>query len=174
MFTLEKILESIIFVSKKTNDIYKILKIIYFADLIHLAKNGRLITEDSYIAMDNGPVPSTAYDFIKIARGSSFLSFPNNNEILNSLKIVDDRTIKSTRDCNLDFLSQSEIEALEQSIKENINLSFGELKKKSHDEAYNKTTKNKYANSIIDMEDIIVMLNNPDLLDYYKNFHGKQ
>lgn len=36
------------------------LKLIFFADRYHLRKYGRLITNDNYIAMEHGPVPSHA------------------------------------------------------------------------------------------------------------------
>ncbi len=40
----------------------KALKLIYLADRYHLRKYGRLITNDTYFAMEYGPVPSAAKD----------------------------------------------------------------------------------------------------------------
>ena len=40
----------------------KALKLIYFADKYHLRKYGRLITNDTYYAMANGPVASSVRD----------------------------------------------------------------------------------------------------------------
>lgn len=40
----------------------KALKLIYFADRYHLRKYGRLITNDYYVAMENGPVASQTRD----------------------------------------------------------------------------------------------------------------
>jgi uncharacterized phage-associated protein len=49
----------------------KALKLIYFADKYHLRKYGRLITNDTYFAMDNGPVASGVKD---LAEDSDFTS----------------------------------------------------------------------------------------------------
>jgi uncharacterized phage-associated protein len=40
------------------SDIHKLCKIIYFADQKHLARYGRPITGDWYVAMKDGPVPT--------------------------------------------------------------------------------------------------------------------
>ena len=40
----------------------KALKLIFLADRYHIRKYGRLITNDVYVAMKHGPVPSTTKD----------------------------------------------------------------------------------------------------------------
>lgn len=40
-------------------------KILFFAEKLHLNRYGRPIVADTFIAMANGPVPSTIYDFIE-------------------------------------------------------------------------------------------------------------
>jgi len=47
----------------------KIAKLLYFADKRHLLRYGRPITGDTYFGMENGPVPSMAYDVLKGATG---------------------------------------------------------------------------------------------------------
>jgi uncharacterized phage-associated protein len=42
----------------------KALKLIFFADRFHLRKYGRLVTNDSYFAMENGPVASATRDIM--------------------------------------------------------------------------------------------------------------
>jgi uncharacterized phage-associated protein len=44
----------------------KALKLLYFSDRYHLRKYGRLISNDNYMAMENGPVPSTAKDIAEL------------------------------------------------------------------------------------------------------------
>src|SRR6266446_7375344 len=44
---------------------YDIVKSLFLADRAHLNKYGRPITFDNYVAMEHGPVPSTAYNFLK-------------------------------------------------------------------------------------------------------------
>lgn len=45
---------------------YDIVKTLFLADKSHLQKYGRPITFDTYFAMENGPVPSFAYDVLKL------------------------------------------------------------------------------------------------------------
>ena len=40
---------------------YKIAKLIFLADKLHLVQYGRTITGDKYCAMEHGPVPSSVY-----------------------------------------------------------------------------------------------------------------
>ncbi|MGD0856780.1 MAG: Panacea domain-containing protein [Dehalococcoidia bacterium] len=43
----------------------KAFKLIYLADRYHFRKYGRLITNDNYVAMKNGPVPSQTRDIVE-------------------------------------------------------------------------------------------------------------
>ena len=54
-----------------TPDIHRISKVLYFADQKHLTRYGRPIVGDTFIAMENGPVPSQTYDMVKAVRGDS-------------------------------------------------------------------------------------------------------
>jgi uncharacterized phage-associated protein len=46
-------------------------KILFFAEKAHLNRFGRPIVADTFIAMPNGPVPSTLFDFIRGNLGQS-------------------------------------------------------------------------------------------------------
>lgn len=50
--------------SKRLPDLtkYRICKLLFFADKLHLVRYGRPITGDDYFALDWGPVPSTTLD----------------------------------------------------------------------------------------------------------------
>ena len=111
-------------------DMYSLLKIIYFAEIDHLVKYGRPIIGDRIIAMDNGPVPSIAYDKVK------------HSKITLPFKMVEDNIITSREKADLDFLSNSDQKCLELSFQENRHLSFTELRAKSHDAAYHWTVNN--------------------------------
>ena len=71
---------------------HRIFKILWFADLAHLKRFGRTITGDTYVAMDEGPVPSILYDELKLAPGpdDAFRLFGKGGEegFVESLKAV--------------------------------------------------------------------------------------
>lgn len=48
-------------------DYFHLFKILYFADRAHYAHYGRRIIQDTFCALQKGPVPSTLFDAIKIA-----------------------------------------------------------------------------------------------------------
>jgi uncharacterized phage-associated protein len=141
-------------------DIHKLFKIIYFADQKHLVKYGRPITGDCYIAMKDGPVPSNIYDFVKIVRGESVY----HDEQLNSkFEVIKHFYLNPLTEPDLTELSKSNIECLEESIKENKGLSYKQLVEKSHDAAYNKADRN----NLISFEDIAMTAGaNDEMLKY--------
>ena len=114
-------------------DYHTIFKIIYFADQAHLLKFGRPILIDDYYSMDYGPVPSALYDYFKQLRstnGDEFFKEKNN------------KYIQLISKPNLEYLSESEIECLNVSINDNLNLDFDILTSKSHDKAYRSVSIN--------------------------------
>ena len=119
-------------------DYHKVFKILYFADQFHLKKYGQPLTGESYIAMPYGPVPSFLYDVFKAAeKGNS--PFMEAIELSHQFQVKREGKIplvSANQDINLDELSESNIEALTQSIVENQDLNFEELVSKSHDEAW--------------------------------------
>lgn len=106
---------------------------LYFADQRHLANYGRPIVGDHYVAMEHGPVPSRIYDMIKMVRGDSFFQ---DTIGLNQSFDVTEHYVTPKKKADLDEFSESDLECLEESIKENQDLTFNELKEKSHDSAY--------------------------------------
>ncbi|OFO52345.1 hypothetical protein HMPREF3027_06735 [Porphyromonas sp. HMSC077F02] len=138
----------------KSIDFIHLFKIIYFADRKHYATYGRRIVKDTFCAMQNGPVPSNLYNAVKIARGKEELSGK-----LMSLKTISDAIVIS--DPSADYvisakeladreeLSLSDIKMLDESINENIRLTFDEVSEKSHDKAWN-VANTKHQNSEMD------------------------
>jgi hypothetical protein len=160
-FDADKALEALVYiVSKAKSDLYTTLKIQYHADKRSLHEYGRFIAGDYYKALRDGPVPQGAYDIIHYVRG----------EHSNSL-VPAARDALSARDCdlsalrapNLDFLSASDIECLDISIRENAGKSFSQLKRESHDAAYDATA----SNGEISVEAIAGMAKNRESLLAY-------
>jgi uncharacterized phage-associated protein len=87
----------------------KALKLVYLADRYHLRKYGRLITNDSYFAMDYGPVPSGVKD---LAEASNFLGEDEQVYSDKYIKPINQYTLESKQDPDESVFSESDIEAL--------------------------------------------------------------
>ena len=131
-------------------DYFHLFKILYFADREHYAVYGRRIINDTFCALQNGPVPSFLYDAIKVLYGSS-----SNEELLMISKALTSPDsdykyyITATEMPDMDELSASDIEMLDKSISENQTLPFSTLSRKSHDIAWQEAW-NRQHNSSID------------------------
>jgi uncharacterized phage-associated protein len=130
---------SILHKSKQKATFHKVFKILYFADRIHISKYARPILGDRYIAMEYGPVPSNIYDVLKRLR-STDKSFDLGS--MADLFEINGYCIIPKQDADLEELSESEIDCIDESIKDNINLTFGQLTDKSHDAAYTAAEQN--------------------------------
>ncbi len=144
-FDKEKGIASLLYVvhrlidSKCTPDFHKIFKIFYFADKKHITKYGRPIVGDYYVAMKNGPVPSHIYDILKAAKGCGdwFVE-----EVPEPSFEVQGHLVHPLLPPDMEEMSESEIECLNESILENKHKSFSRLSNESHDEAYNNADLN--------------------------------
>jgi len=162
-FDEKKAIEVILYIAERSTDIYKLLKVLYFADKEHLAQYGRLICGDSYVAMRHGPVPSGTYDLIKYARGDGlcWMNVPITEEFS-----IQGYTVVPHRKANLDLLSESDLECLNAAIERYGHLSFSQLKDLSHDAAYKASDENDF----ISLESIVKTLPDGDLLlNYIQN-----
>jgi len=100
----------------------KALKLVFLADRYHLRKYGRLITNDFYVAMKLGPVPSVVID---IAESDTFLDEAYKDYASKYIKPLDSaRQVESVDNVDTSFFSESDIEALEFSWN-----NFGHYKK---------------------------------------------
>jgi uncharacterized phage-associated protein len=133
-FDKRKLVELVLYILNKTNglDYYHVFKIIYFANISHLAKYGLRITTDDFCALPDGPVPSSLYVSIKKSRFCD----KELGEMINKaiIKGNDDAEyfLLASRTANLDYLSETEIEELDKSIKENATMHYNDLIEKSH------------------------------------------
>lgn len=138
-FKEKKALNAVLYILNKMQgsiDKHKLFKILYFADQKHLVTHGRPVVGEQYIKMQYGPVPSHIYDAIKSIRNNSeFYNFDLFTEALT----VRGKHVISEQEPDLDELSKSDINCLNESIAENKDLSFSELVNKSHGTAYDNS-----------------------------------
>lgn len=143
IFDLQKSIQAVLYVANrlKRKDFHKIFKILYFADRNHLSNYGRTITGDFYIAMDDGPVPSKIYDIFKTVRGDGLYSAEKKSDFAPYFAVQNWMFIVPLKDADLDVMSLSDIEELDKCISMYGNLSWDEIREKSHDFAWRATAK---------------------------------
>ena len=121
-------------------DYIHLFKILYFAEKAHYAEYGKRITNDSFVAMEHGPVPSFLYNALKLmnkqetASDDSLLWIIANSITPGSADLY--YFIKGAEEPDMDELSKAEIMSLDKSIEEHRNMSPWDLSEKSHDEAW--------------------------------------
>jgi uncharacterized phage-associated protein len=107
------------------------MKVMFEADKHHLNNHARPVTGDTYIAMQFGIVPSVIKDFID--QNHWYLELINRDKYPFHLD-CNQHVVKSDTKPNLDFLSETDKEALDAGIKKYGTLSFKEVEKLNHDE----------------------------------------
>lgn len=147
----KKLTELVLFILGKTGgvDFYHAFKILYFAEMKHLAKWGSGIVPDEFCALKYGPVPTQLYDAVKELDRPRMTLSKELSEVIQFAGEDAPNVLLPKREANLKFLSKSEIEALEQSIEENKSLTFGQLMRKSHDEAWDEANRRVNGTNII-------------------------
>lgn len=138
-FNEEKAVTALLYISsklihlKRKADFHKVFKILYFADQKHLVRYGRPILGDFYIAMKDGPVPSQVYDILKTVRGDSIFA---DNRGFGKLIEISNYYMHPKVEPDLENFSETDLECLDESCRENCKMSFKDLREKSHDTAW--------------------------------------
>lgn len=114
----KKLTELVLFILDKTGgvDFYHAFKILYFAEMKHLAKWGSGIVPDEFCALKYGPVPTQLYDAVKELNHPRMILSEELSEVIQFAGEDAPNVLLPKREANLKYLSKSEIEALEQSI----------------------------------------------------------
>ena len=117
-------------------DFYHIFKILYFAEREHLAKWGHRMIPDDFCALDYGPVPSQLYNAIKVLDNPDTKLASQLHVSMTFAGADAPNVIIAKESADMEYISLSEKESLDKSIKENAALTFSQLKDKSHDIAW--------------------------------------
>lgn len=165
-FDRDKALEVILFIAKSLQGAatyHSISKMLYLSDQLHLQEYGRLICGDRYIAMEYGPVPSAIYDMMKVAAMRKSIDVDWDEIIQDAMGVRHGRNVFPKRDCNMDLLSESEFECIQQTLSKFGKKSFGELVDITHDSAWNSVEENE----TIPVDAIVALLPNAaEVADY--------
>ena len=159
-FNRKKAIETILYLAQRVSDadVYGICKLLYLADKTSLEKYGRFIFGETYSAMKEGPAPSNVYDMLKLAA----------EEAVNGIK-VDGVKVIPMRNADLDYLSESDIECLDQIINVYGNVPNWYRARDTHDDAWRKTWDERGRRKSVRMpvESIAETLEDPDELIHY-------
>jgi uncharacterized phage-associated protein len=120
-------------------------KVLFFAEKEHMNKYGRPIVADTFVAMPNGPVPSTLYDFIKGNLGLS----GDPEAFRGAIEVANHPHISAKRQFNPDVLSVSDVECIDYAIAFCRYKGFGHLSQLTHQE---RSWSEASANSAMDYE----------------------
>jgi uncharacterized phage-associated protein len=178
-FSPHKAVESLLYAVARLIEptVHEALKIRYFADKLHLAKYGWLASGDEYVAMQFGPVASSTYNLIKAARGDqSGWIHPLFNELLKDTLSVgtDGKLLQAHRKANLTLLVASDVECLDEAIRQYGGMPFNKRTDLSHDqawkEAYAVAANDEVGASPMRIEAIAKTLDNADeVIAYLKH-----
>ncbi|MBP5710993.1 MAG: SocA family protein [Bacteroidales bacterium] len=143
VFNFSKAINAVLYIIKhiKRADFHKIFKILYFSDRDMLAQTGMMITGDTYIAMNDGPVPSNIYDIFKSVRGDGF--FKNMSDLSSFIGVENWDIVVAKKDPDMGQFSKMDIKIIDNAIQKYGNLSWDEIREKSHDYAWRSTTLNR-------------------------------
>lgn len=117
---------------------YDIVKSLFIADRSHLNKFGRLVTYDNYVAMKHGPVPSLAYDFLKLNKHA--LARHHLERLPWRRKSAEHLgkgcfVFYGAETDESETLSKSDIKALDAALAVVTQLSFGQVRELTHNDA---------------------------------------
>ncbi len=133
-FDERKGVETLTYVASKWPELtaFYAAKIIFFAEKQHLNRYSRPIIGDTFVAMTNGPVPSTLYDFIK----GKLDQAGDPDAIIAALLIKSGPYLRiaAKRAPDLDALSPSDLECLDEAIAFCRGHGFGVLSGLTHQE----------------------------------------
>jgi uncharacterized phage-associated protein len=165
-FNRTKAIESILYLATKItdSDIYGICKLLYLVDKTSLEKYGRFIFGETYCALEQGATPSNAYDLLKEVK--EVIESPSRELRIEGNKVI------ALRNPNLEYLSESDIECLNQIINLYGNVPNWIRRRDAHDAAWERAWNKRGNKKSVRMpvESIAESLADSDtLLDYLLN-----
>lgn len=118
-------------------DAMKSAKLLYFADRGHLRRYGRTILGDAYYGLEHGPVPTATYELIeKVFRNAVDDECATIAEALSEYVDVDRSgerpRLVARKSPDLDELSPSDIEVLDETLDQFGSMSALQLRKLAH------------------------------------------
>ncbi len=144
----------------------KLVKLVWAADRYHVRKYARFVTDDDYVAMKNGPVPSCVKDIIEFSVNEYSNLESNDLPYIKQYIKNNNGIIYSVGETDMDYLSDTDVEALNFALRQ-----FGRL---NDDEIVNET--HKYPEWVKQKDDLMPPIGSGmekakdiDEMDFYEN-----
>jgi len=154
----------------------KLMKLMYFADKMHLEKYARSIFFDEYYKLERGPVANLTLNIINSVNEDECDDMKTYSDIFSkyiNLDTINDEGKKITQfvpknTFNSDLFSKSEIEVFKQIVNEFKHYTKDEISQASHDLLEYKNTK---LNNIISPIDMVEDENMKQYIKYWEQEH---
>lgn len=142
--------------------LHSVFKALYAAEKLHLSRYADTIVGDSFIAMEYGPVPSAMYNLAKALGGADTVKFVDGEHFVAAKRFLEVSGYHVRAKClpDLDELSDSAIECLDEAIKALAPMTYGQRVDWSHDEAWRQAPEN----GTMTWDAIIGTLDNADII----------
>lgn len=157
-------------------DVYSIVKTAFYAQQSQLAQSGTPLFKDEICALQFGPVPSDIYNILKIARGDqSQIEFHKHDGLIDVAAAIgfDAEQFTAKEKPDMDYLSSSDIEAIDSAIKKVAAMSFDDIKEDTHSEEWNRVFNSKRGKKVMSNVNIAKEGNaSPEMLEYLKEYYA--
>ena len=163
--------------SPERRDVYSIVKTAFYAQQSQLAQSGVPLFKDEICALPFGPVPSDIYHILKIARGDqSEIEFHKTDGLIEIAEAIgfDSEVFFPKENPDMDYLSKSDVDAIDSAIKRVAEMSFDDIVKDTHSEEWNRVYnggKGKKGRKVMDNLNIAKEGDaSPEMLEYLKEY----
>lgn len=124
-------------------DVYRIVKAVFFAQEFHMVRYMQPLYNDKIVALPYGPVPSAAYDALRFARGDADVYNYHTHDGLQAAAIgilFDAEMFSASESPNMEMLSPSQIECLDDAIQKVLYMSFNEIRDTTHQHEWERAS----------------------------------
>ena len=122
-------------------DVYHIVKAAFYAQKYHLARYLYPLYKDTIVALPYGPAPSDIYDALKIARGdASAIRYHQHDGLIQVASPVnfDSEVFSTDEKPDMDYLSRSQVECLDDALQTVGKMSFNEIVSTTHQQEWQR------------------------------------
>lgn len=146
----KRFVELLLYILNRTGrlDSYHVFKILYFAERLHVATWGLGFVPDNFLAKTNGPVPENLSIAIEeLSKSEDELSklidalTVHMQEKVEEMPDGKDTFFEAKREADMNYISKADKDVLDSAISDYAHLPFLELRRLSHDEAWEEADK---------------------------------